>query len=105
MARYNTKRESKSEVQVTTTLQGGTGYTQKSERELVGLLATGLSNTYYEKETEREVRFKDVLKKVAQKNSLFAAKALVYARTVFGQRSVTHYGAVEMIPFLSGTEL
>lgn len=29
MARYNTKRESKSEVQVTTTLQGGTGYTQK----------------------------------------------------------------------------
>lgn len=105
MAKYNTKRESKSEVKPVITHQGGQGYTQKSEKELVGLLATGLSNTYYEMETEREKRFKDVLKAVASKNSLFAAKALVYARTIFGQRSVTHYGAVEMIPFLSGTEL
>lgn len=105
MGKYNQKRESKSEVQVTTTLQGGTGYTQKIERELVGLLATGLSNTYYEKETEREIRFKDVLNRVASKNALFAAKALIYARTVFGQRSVTHYGAVEMIPHLSGSEI
>jgi len=105
MARYNEKRISKPEVKPVITHQGGEGYTQKVEKELVGLLATGLSNTYYEKETEREVRFKDVLKRAAQKNSLFVAKALIYARTVFGQRSVTHYGAVELIPFLSGTEI
>lgn len=105
MAKYNVKRESKSEVQVTTTLQGGTGYTQKSEKELVGILASGLQNTYYEKESEREKRFKEVFSKVAEKNSLFAAKALIYARTIFGQRSVTHYGAVEIIPFLSGSEI
>jgi 60 kDa SS-A/Ro ribonucleoprotein len=103
--KYNTKRESKSEVKVTTTLQGGTGLTQKAEYELIGLLSTGLSNTFYEHETEREKRFREVIKKVAEKNPVFAAKALIYARIVFGQRSVTHYGAVEMVPFLSGTEL
>ena len=105
MGKYNQKRESKSEVQVTTTLQGGTGLTQKPEHELIGLLSTGLDNTYYEKETEREKRFREVLNKVAQKDPVFAAKALIYARTIFGQRSVTHYGAVEMISHLSGTDL
>jgi len=105
MAKYNEKRVSNSEIKPVITHQGGQGYTQKSEKELVGLLATGLSNTYYEKETEREVRFKSVLNAVASKNALFAAKALIYARTIFGQRSVTHYGAVEMIPHLSGSEL
>ena len=105
MAKYNAKRVSIPEIQPVTTLQGGSGYSQKPEKELIGILASGLTNTYYEKETEREIRFKDILNKVATKNAEFAAKALVYARTVFGQRSVTHYGAVELIPFLSGKEL
>jgi hypothetical protein len=105
MAKYNEKRVSNPEVKPVITHQGGSGYTQKLEKELVGLLFTGLSNTYYEKETEREIRFKDVLNRAAQKNVLFVAKALVYARAIIGQRSVTHYGAVEMIPHLSGSEL
>ena len=105
MAKYNVKRESKSEVQITPTHEGGQGFTQKSTKELVGILASGLSNTFYEKETEREKRFKEIFTEVAKKDVLFAAKALIYARTIFGQRSVTHYGAVEIIPFLSGTEL
>jgi len=108
MAKYNEKRVSKSEVKPVLTHEGGSGYSQKSEKELVGLLSSGLSNTFYEKETERETRFKEVLNAVASKSEaskLFVAKALIYARTVFGQRSVTHYGAVEMIPHLSGTEL
>lgn len=103
MAKYNTKREP--EVQRTTTHEGGSGFTQKAEAELISILATGMGNTYYEKETEREVRFREVLNKVAKKNKLFAAKALVYARTVFGQRSVTHFGAVEMLPHLQGDSL
>lgn len=105
MSKYNTKRESKSEVKPVMTHQGGQGYTQTSEKELVGILATGLSTHFYEQETERETRFKEVLNKVATKNALFAAKALIYARTIFGQRSVTHYGAVEMVPHLSGSEI
>jgi len=106
MAKYNEKRISNPEVQKTVTHQGGTGLTQRPEHELVGILATGLDNTFYEKETEREKRFRDVLNKVITKmGTLFAAKALIYARTVFGQRSVTHYGAVELVPHLSGSDL
>jgi len=103
MSKYNEKVEKV--VKKTATHQGGTGYTQKPEYELVGILATGMGNNFYENEGEREKRFKEVLAKVAKKNPLFAAKALVYARSVFGQRSVTHFGAVEMLPFLQGDAL
>jgi hypothetical protein len=103
MSKYNTKTVPV--VQPTTTLQGGSGFTQTPEKELVGLLSTGLSNTYYEKETDREKRFAEVFNKVASKNPTFAAKALVYARTVFGQRTVTHYGAVQIIKHLQGNPL
>jgi len=103
MAKYNQKVEPV--VKKTTTHQGGTGYTQKPEHELIGILATGMDNTYYEKEGEREKRFKDLIGTLGKKNKEFVAKALVYARTVFGQRSVTHFGAVELIPFLQGDEL
>lgn len=105
MARYNEKRISNPEVQKTVTYQGGTGLTQKAEHELIGILSTGLDNTYYEKENERTQRLHEVLKRVAEKNPIFAAKALIYARTVFGQRSVTHVGAVDLLPFLAGSEL
>jgi 60 kDa SS-A/Ro ribonucleoprotein len=103
MAKYNQKVEK--EVRPTTTHQGGSGFTQKPEYELVGILATGMGNNFYESEGEREKRFMEVLAKVAKKNKLFAAKALIYARSVFGQRSVTHFGAVEMLPHLQGDSL
>lgn len=103
MAKYNAKTEPVDKK--TTTHQGGTGYTQRPEAELIGILATGMGNNFYEKETEREKRFKEVIGKVAKSNKLFAAKCLIYARTIFGQRSVTHFGAVELIPFLQGDPL
>jgi len=101
--KYNKKMES--EVKVTKTFEGGVGFSQKPEIELIGILSTGISNSFYEKENERVKRFETVLTTVASKNLEFAAKALVYARTIFGQRTVTHIGAVNMIPFLSGKEL
>jgi len=103
MTKYNVKTEPV--VKRTTTAQGGQGFTQTPEMELVGILSTGMSNTFYEKESEREIRFREVLGKVAKKDKLFAAKALIYARSVFGQRSVTHFGSVEMLPFLQGDAL
>jgi len=103
MAKYNTPVVK--QVRPATTHQGGSGYTQRPEHELIGILATGLDNTFYEKEGEREKRFAEVLKTVASKDKEFAAKALVYARTKFGQRTVTHRGAVELIPFLQGDAL
>lgn len=103
MSKYN-KKVALTQVK-TTSHQGGTAFTQKAEHELIGLLSTGLDNTYYEKEGEREKRFTEVFNKVASKNKLFAAKALIYARTVFGQRTVTHRGAVELIKHLQGDQL
>jgi len=103
MSKYNTKTTPVSTK--VTTLQGGQGFSQPDKKELVGLLSTGLSNTYYEKESERERRFSEVFNKVASKDKLFAAKSLIYARTVFGQRTVTHWGSVELLKHLSGDPL
>jgi 60 kDa SS-A/Ro ribonucleoprotein len=85
--------------------QGGIGYKQDAKFELVGLLATGLDNTYYEKEGEREKRLAQLIDEIAKKDPTFVAKALVYARTKMGQRTVTHVGAVNLAKFLSGEDL
>ena len=103
MSKSNQKVESP--VQRTVTHEGATGLTQKPEHELIGILATGLDNTYYENESDRDKRFCEVFNKVAKKDKVFAAKSLIYARTKFGQRTVTHRGAVELIPYLQGDEL
>jgi len=103
MSKYNKNVEKT--VRQTTTHQGGVGHTQSPKNELIGILATGLENSYYEKEGEREKRFAEVFKNVAKKDYVFAAKSLIYARTKFGQRTVTHRGAVEIIPFLQGDPL
>lgn len=103
MARYNAKT-----AKVTPTVtnhQGGTGYAYDAKSELVAILATGLDNKYYEKVGERENRLANVIAEVAKKDKVFAAKALVYARTVMGQRTVTHFGAVELAKVLSGDNL
>lgn len=103
MAKYNVKREPV--VKKATTHQGGVGYTQKPEIELVGILSTGMGNSFYESEGEREKRFKQLIDQIAKKDKVFAAKAMIYARTVFGQRSVSHFGSVELIPHLQGDSL
>jgi hypothetical protein len=103
MARYNTK--AKSTVQTVTNHQGGSGYQYDPKSELVSILATGLDNKYYEKLGERETRFANVIAEVAKTDKLFAAKAMVYARSVMGQRTVTHFGAVELAKALAGDGL
>jgi 60 kDa SS-A/Ro ribonucleoprotein len=103
MAKYNTKTEKV--VKRTTTHQGGSGFTQDPKHELIGILATGMGNNFYESEGEREKRFKELVDKISKKDKTFVAKAMVYARSVFGQRSVTHFGAVELMPHLSGDSL
>ena len=50
-----------------TTHQGGVGFSQKPEIEFIGMLATGMQDTFYEKESEREKRFIQVLNEVAKK--------------------------------------
>ena len=103
MARYNVK--SKPTVQTVVNHQGGSGYQYDPKVELVSILATGLDNKYYEKLGEREQRFADVIAEVAKTDKTFAAKAMVYARSVMGQRTVTHFGAVELAKVLAGDSL
>jgi 60 kDa SS-A/Ro ribonucleoprotein len=101
MAKFNQKRT----TNVVTNRQGGSGVQFAPEMELVSLLATGLDGRFYEKENDREKRLVSLIKEVGQKDPELVAKALVYARSVMGQRSVTHVGAVAVAPILSGSEL
>ena len=92
-------------VETVTNHQGGENYKLDPKYELIGILATGFDNTYYEKLSDRETRFKNLIVELAQKDPEFVAKALIYARSVMGQRSVTHFGTVALTPYLSGRTL
>lgn len=100
MAKYNTKIAGTTQVVVNA--QGGQSIKLSPELEMIGLLATGLDGRFYEKESERETRLVSVIKSVGKKDPELVAKALVYARTVMGQRSVTHVGAVAAASVLAG---
>lgn len=104
MARYNQKKVTKP-VPTVSTHEGGVGYSLTPKHELISILATGLNNTFYEATGEREQRLIQALEKVAKTDIPFAAKALVYARSVMGQRTVTHFGAAILAKFLSGSDL
>ena len=103
MSRYNKKATPT--VTPVVNHQGGMGYKYDAKTELVSILATGLDNKYYEKAGEREQRLANVIAEVAKADKTFAAKALIYARTVMGQRTATHFGAVELAKVLSGDSL
>lgn len=104
MSRYNTKKPI-SKPKIVENHQGGTGYTLSPKLELVGILANDFGKTYYEKLNDREVRLSNLIKEISKTDPTFVAKALVYTRSVIGQRSVTHFSAPYLIPYLSGTHL
>lgn len=101
--RYNTKAKPTATTVVNS--QGGVGYKYDPKSELVAILAAGLDTKFYEKMGDREQRLITVLGEVAKKDKLFAAKALIYARTVMGQRTVTHFGAAELAKYLGGDKI
>ena len=85
--------------------EGGASYKYDDKLELIGILVTGFGNTFYEKLGDREIRLKNLIEKIGKKDPTFVAKALVYARSVVGQRSATQFGAVALASSLSGNEL
>lgn len=81
-------------------LAGGQSHAQTPELELVSILLTSFaSDTFYEKAASTFDRLKQVAAKVDPK---FAAKAAIYARNVFGMRSITHVLAASIAPQISG---
>lgn len=86
--------------------QGGASIKHSPEVELVSVLATGLdTGTFYEAPSEREKRIAELVEKVGNKNPELLAKSIVYARSVMGQRSVTHVAAATAAKSLSGTNV
>src|SRR5690606_18962310 len=78
----------------TENLAGGAAYTQSAKSELVGLVLTSfVQDDFYRKQQGQLATLKQLLEKV---DPLFAAKTAIYARHIFGMRSITHIIAGEM---------
>lgn len=86
----------------TRSYEGGASFKLDPKLELLSILSTGFGNTFYEKLSDRETRLQELIKTISKKDPLFVAKALVYTRSVTGQRSATHFGSVALAPYLSG---
>lgn len=96
MSKFNTK-ESPTK---TTNLAGGEAFTQSPELEFVSILLTSFaSNQFYQKEEKGFERLENLLPRIDPE---FAAKAIVYGRTKFGMRSISHVAAVKLSSFLKG---
>lgn len=81
---------------------GGLAYAQSPELELVSILLTSFANEqFYRSANDTFQRLKEL---IAITDKEFAAKAAVYARTVFGMRSITHVVASELAKHLSGKD-
>lgn len=79
---------------------GGQAYSQSPELELISILLTSFANEqFYRSANDTFQRLKEL---VAITDKLFVAKAAVYARVVFGMRSITHVVASELAKHLAG---
>lgn len=97
MSRFNTTKPTG-----TTNLAGGKAYKESKEMQLVSILLTSFGdNKYYEKNTDTYKRLENL---ISECDKLFCAKAIVYARTVFGMRTITHYAASILAKHIGGEE-
>lgn len=88
----------------TTNLAGGKAYTIGAEKEVVSILLTSFMNDkYYEKADNTATRLTQLITTLRSEDQLkTVAKTLIYARTVFGMRSITHVGTAAIAPMISG---
>lgn len=96
MSRFNTA----SKPNKTTNLAGGEAYKQSPELELVSILLTSFANEqFYRSANDTFDRLKQL---ISQCDKKLVAQAAIYARTVFGMRSITHAVASELAKHISG---
>lgn len=89
MSKFNALKEPSTH---TKNRAGGCSYLLSSKMKLVTLLLSSLcSDTFYRSEQQLYAELEKYMEEV--KDAEFVAKALIYARTVFGMRSITHAGA------------
>lgn len=91
MAKFNKPKTKTTKV---INYAGGESYKSSDKLEFISILFTSfLKNQFYRSETETIQKIKDLVSKLDKK---FVAKASIYARTVFGMRSVSHLVAGEI---------
>lgn len=96
MSRFNTL----SEGIKTVNLADGDAYKQTPELELLSILLTSFANdSFYRSANDTFDRLRELIGMCDKK---FVAQAVVYARTQFGMRSITHCAASELAKHLSG---
>ena len=97
MPRFNTSAKSTTK---TVNLAGGEAYSQSAELEFISILFTSFAqDQYYKSSNDTFNTLKNLIPKIDKK---FAAQAIVYARTKFGMRSISHVAASLLAPYLSG---
>lgn len=83
-------------------MAGGQAYTQSPELELISLMLTSFANdSFYRKADDTFTRIKELVGLCDKK---YVAQAAVYARTVYGMRSITHVVASELARHIAGKE-
>lgn len=101
MSRFNTAQKT-SRRQVTNRA-GGPAFAHSPHLQFVTLILTSfVSDGYYSKADETLARLRNLLIEINDWE--FVAKAAVYARRVFGMRSITHVLAGEIAHHVSGVE-
>lgn len=84
----------------TTNLAGGEAYKQSPKLELVSILLTSFAqDQFYRKAEDTFERLKQA---IALCDKKFVAQAAVYARTIFGMRSISHVAASELAKHIGG---
>lgn len=97
MSRFNTNKPTSK----TTNLAGGEAYKQSSKFEIVSVLLTSfVQDQFYRKAEDGLKRFKELIQ--SEPNKEFIAKAALYARNVFGMRSISHVAAAELAHLVRG---
>lgn len=95
MSRFNTTTSTS-----TTNLAGGKAYSMSNELELVSLLLTSFfDDKYYSKANDTLTRLEQLIN---ASDKHFAAQAIVYARTVFGMRTISHVAASVLAKHIGG---
>lgn len=98
MSRFNATKN----TPTTTNLAGGVAYEMSNEMALVSLLLTSFGDDKYYAEANDEFERLETL--ISACDKYFAAQAIVFARTVFGMRSITHVAASLLAKHIGGEE-
>ena len=96
MTRFNTKTPPQRNI------AGGIAYKESDEMQLVSLLLTSFGDDKYY-QTANEV-FKSLETLIQKCDSHFTAQAIIFARKVFGMRSISHIASSMLAKYIGGDE-